>query len=252
MKKLVFVFLSFTVYFCASAHAQDGMMVVWDSQMTGMVDYARTVSLSAAMRKKNKSSAGRTSAGSSTIPGKSSPPATAGGKTARLTFTPSRTVSARIKADFTKALVKANPQSAEEITDKLGRQDVIADFARDMSPYGLQADNIADAMTAYWITMWMIANQEQVPAAQKVSVVQSQIRASVTQNPRFVAMSDRERQEIAEGLIYETMLAFGMLNNAQSDPAKLQQLADDAQRNMLKKDVDLRGLRLTSSGFVDT
>lgn len=244
--------LSLTIVLCLNVHADSGMMIVWDSQMNNMVDFARTVSINAAIPAKSKKKAKRTESVGKLVSGTFAPAATAPRASALLRFTPSPAISQRIKKNFTKTLVRANPQSREEIERKLSRQDVISDFAHDMAPYGLRADDIADAMTAYWITMWMIANQEPAPAIHKVSVVQRKIRTSMLQDPTLINAIEGERQEITEGLIYETMMAFGMLTNATPDPMKLKQLADDAQRNMLKNGVDLQSLRLTSSGFISS
>ena len=248
MKRLNTALLTFFIIsFCHNVQADDGMLVVWDSQMNDMVDYARTVSINAAIKKNKKS--GRLGPGHAPSSGGSTPPTTPRSTPAVLRYSPSPAISQRIKKDFTKALAKANPQSAEDIERKLGQQDVLGDFARDMAPYGLRPDDVADVTTAYWITMWMIANQEPAPALHEVSAVQQQIRTSMLHSPKLVNSTEGERQEMAEGLIYETMLAFGMLNNATPDAMKLTQLAGDAQRNMLKKGVDLQSLRLTSRGF---
>ena len=240
MTWLIGFLLSTSLILCQSAHAQDALVGdVWNAQMDSMIDYSRAIAMHGAVTKAIENRA-KAKGGVATAPPS---------QFERLRFSSSPEVSRRVKAEFTRALVRANPQATEEIERTLGQQDVIGDFARDMKPYGLRADHVGDAMTAYWITMWMVANQQPAPDVKKVAVVQRQIGAVVVQNSKIANSTDSQRQEIGEALIYETMLAFGMLNGASGDAAKLKQLADDAQRNMLKQGINMRGLKLTADGF---
>ena len=211
-----------------------------NTQFQGMIDFAGVMSLNSAVEASARNAASS-----------SNPPNTVDSLKS-LRFQPSVAVSERVRDEFIEALQKANPQSAVEIERKLQQQDVISDFARDMAPYGLRADDVADTMTAYWLTMWIVANQEPIPAVAKVRAVQDQVRAVMLQNPNVIQATAETRQQMAEVMIYEMMIAFGLLNNATraGDLEQLQQLADSAYQNMLTQGIDLRDMQLTSSGFV--
>ena len=236
---LVFLFM---MGCCPRVHAQDLMNAVLDvnSQLQSTINFARTMTLNSAVEAAARNATSR-----------SSSPANTNLSLQALRFQSSTAVSQRVRNAFIEALQKANPQSAGEIKYNLQQQDVIGDFARDMAPYGLRADDLADTMTAYWLTMWIIANQEQIPPVNQVQAVQNQVRTVMLQNPNLVQATEATRQEIAEVTIYETMIALGLLANANraSDRGKLQQLADSAYQNMLKKGIDLRDMELTPSGF---
>ena len=60
----------------------------------------------------------------------------------------------------------------------------------------------------------MIANEEQIPTVDKVQAVQTQVRTVILQNNNVVNATEAARQEIAEITIYETMIALGLLANA--------------------------------------
>ncbi len=237
----ILVFL-WVIGFCPTVRAQDIMNAVLNvnSHIQSSINFAITTSLNSAVK-----------AAANNATSRSSSPTNPNLSLQALRFQPSTAVSNKVRNAFIAALQKANPQSAAEIESKLQQQDVIGDFARDMAPYGLRADDIADTLTAYWLTMWMIANQEQIPPVEKVQAVQTQVRTVILQNDNVINATEAARQEIAEITIYETMIALGLLANANQtgDRAQLQQLADSAYQNMLQQGIDLREIELTSNGF---
>ena len=245
MKKFRILILLLMIEFCPSVRAQDMMNAVLDvnSHFQSMIDFAGVMNMNAAVKASARNAASRSNTPNSSPNVNSSVQV--------LRFQPSAAVSQRILNNLIKALQKANPQSAAEIERKLQQQDVIADFSRDMAPYGLRADDVADTMTAYWLTMWIIANQEAIPSVSKVQAVQNQVRTVMLQNPYVIQATATKRQEMAEAMIYETMIALGLLNNATrtGDSEQLQLLADSAYQNMLKQNIDLRDMQLTPSGF---
>ena len=242
MKTFRILVLFLMIGFCPSVRAQDMMNAVLDvnTQFQNMIDFAGVMNLNAAVKASATNATSRSSSATNVNRSLQS-----------LRFQPSVAVSQQVRDELIKALQKANPQSSVEIERKLKQQDVIGDFARDMAPYGLRADDVADTMTAYWLTMWIIANQEPIPSVAKVRAVQNQVRAVMLQNPNVIQATATKRQQMAEVMIYETMIALGLLNNATraGDLGQLQRLADSAYQNMLKQDVDLRDMQLTSSGF---
>ena len=229
--------------FSTSVQAQDLMNAVLDvnSQFQSTLDFARTVTLNSAIEAAARNAASRSSSSN-----------THNSSSQALRFQSSTAVSQQVRNQFIQALKKASPQFTDEIKQKLQQQDVIGDFARDMAPYGLRADDVADTMTAYWLTMWLVANQEQIPSVTKVKAVQNQVRTVMLHNEQVIQAPEATRQTMAEIMIYETMIVLGLRANANrtGHPAQLQQLANSAYQNMLKQGINLRELKLTSSGFV--
>ena len=170
-----------------------------------------------------------------------------------LTFTSDPTVSRRVKEAFKKAVQQADPSKSAHIARVLDGQDVLSDFDRDLQPYGFKSNNIADAMSAYWLTMWIVANNRAVPGAARLAAARRQITLNMLENSMLAKATLIERQEITEGLIYETMFALGQRADAErrKDRRRERELAQITQTNMLKHGVDLQGLRLTTEdGFV--
>ncbi len=169
-----------------------------------------------------------------------------------LRYKPSPEISAQLKERFWNTIKQNHPQSAAEIDASLKHQDVIGTFKTDMAPYGLRADDVGDTFTAYWITMWMIANSAPIPNQEQVQAARNQVGDVMINNNLIAMEDDTQKQTVAETLIYETMLALGMRHQAieSGNPAQITELADAAYSNMLKQDIDLRALKLTSLGFI--
>ena len=170
-----------------------------------------------------------------------------------LTYTPDPKVSRRVKESFKKAVQRADPGKSAHIERVLDGQDVLADFDRDMQPYGFKSNNIADAMSAYWLTMWIVANNRAVPTVARVAAVRRQVTQNMLGNEMVAKASLVKRQEITESLVYETMFALGQRATAEreKDRQRERELAQITQTNMLKNGVDLQRLRLTKqTGFV--
>lgn len=170
---------------------------------------------------------------------------------AELSFQPDPAVSREIKDEFTRAVVKADPAKADHIRSVMASQDVLADFDRDMAPYGFKSNNTAGALTAYWVTMWMIANEKGIPSRQRVAAAHKQVVSNLTGNAMYRKATPRQRQEMTEALVYETMFALGQRANAEKarDWDRQRELAKSAQASLMKQGVNLQSLRLTRAGF---
>ena len=138
------------------------------------------------------------------------------------------------------------------IDTQLKYQDVLGKFKENVSPYGLRVENVGDTYTAYWIVMWMVANQEAIPPVAKVKAAQKQIGETVLGSDIIAQSDDVKKQVVSEMLIYETMMALSMNNQIRQagTPEQIKTLSDHAHKNMLKKGVDMRALELTTDGFV--
>ena len=231
-----------------SASAQDYMGMFNASNAAG-VNIAATIATNAAIKKQ----AGNAARGKSRrTAGERIAAPSSSANTHELTFVSDSGVSRRVKSTFREAVQRADPAQADHIAAVLASQDVLADFDRDMAPYGFRSNNLADAMTAYWVTMWMMANRAPVPSKDKVTAAYVQVTNNMLSGGMAADASCEELQQTTEALIYETMFALGQRANAERarDAQRQLELATHVQRNLLKIGVDLQALRLTRSGFV--
>ncbi len=237
------LWVSLVLIGCVQHAAAMDYLGMFNASNTAGVNIAGTIAVNAAIKKQAGDAA-------SSRQGQASDALHARAKQA-LTYTPDPLVSKRVKQKFTTAVQKADPAKAGHIAAVMASNNVLVDFDRDMAPYGLRSNNVADAMSAYWITMWMIAHQKAAPTRKRVAAVRSQVATNLLDNAMLAKASPRQRQEVAEGLVYETMFALGQRADAERrrDRARQRELADATQANLLEKGIDLQGLRLTSIGF---
>lgn len=139
----------------------------------------------------------------------------------------------------------AGADAARKIDRTLG--DIQGTFARAVSPYGLHNDDFADVMSAYLVVMWMAANEKTaLPAVSQVQGVRAQMRNLYSAGAQPPADA-RQRQLVAETLMYETCLAIGTRESGNAQA--IRNMADSAQRKLAKNGFDMRNLALTDAGL---
>ncbi|NMA97348.1 MAG: hypothetical protein GX970_04420 [Phyllobacteriaceae bacterium] len=129
-------------------------------------------------------------------------------------YRPSPSVSARVQREF---LNQLRWSSGAEVRDNL------AAAFRERSPTdiwlelvekdGLKANNVADALTAYWVLNWITANGFYTAKVNNAPI-QRQLRSAFYADRNFRTLSDMKKQELAEGYILNFLLEHAALNNA--------------------------------------
>ncbi|MCH9827464.1 MAG: hypothetical protein K0U79_06925 [Gammaproteobacteria bacterium] len=164
-------------------------------------------------------------------------------------YRPKASISEAMEQKFLANLRAIDESMALSAETDLQDRDMIERFEADVGPYGLELNDVADAMTAYWVVSWMAANQEDLPEKSEVQAARTQVRTQLAGNAAFASADNDERQQLAETYIYETMWTITLRSSAKSD-AEREQIAAAAQAQARKQGLDLRGMQLTSRGFV--
>lgn len=164
-------------------------------------------------------------------------------------YRPKASISEAMEQKFLANLRAIDESMARNAENDLQERDMIERFKADVGPYGLELNDVADAMTAYWVVSWMAANQEDLPEKPEVQAVRQQVRTQLAGNAAFAAADNDERQQFAETFIYETMWTITLRNSVKND-AERQQIAAAVQAQAQKQGLNLLGMRLTSRGFM--
>jgi hypothetical protein len=136
--------------------------------------------------------------------------------------------------------------TARKVDQTLG--DIQTTFSRAVSPYGLHNDDFADVMAAYLVVMWMAANERTaLPNVAQVQAVRAQMQRLYS-NGAQPPIEIRQRQLVAETLMYETCLAIGTRENGSAQA--IRNMADSTQRKLARNGFDMRSLALTDAGLV--
>ena len=117
----------------------------------------------------------------------------------------------------------------------------------------MRLGDVADAMAEYWVTNWLIAHGRLDAPPGTVAGVRDQVRGVLARNPSFARLNDAQRQEMAETLIYNTLLQGEVAGSAikRHDAALVARAGDAAvARFRNEAGIDLRRVELTGRGFV--
>lgn len=169
-------------------------------------------------------------------------------------YVPDRAVTLRVQRQFVDFLRRqAGPAGADAMAKVFASQDLLAAWARQAAPDGMRPNDVADAMAEYWVTNWLIARGSMDAPPAQVRGVREQARRTLVTNARFAGLTSAQRQEMAEVVIYNTLVQGEAYRGAvtKGDAATKARLGDAAvARFRNEMGVDLRALALTDRGFL--
>lgn len=168
-------------------------------------------------------------------------------------YRPSSGVSARVRRQFVSWMGgKVGTADAGRMAAVLERNDPVRNWSQLVANDGLRVNDMADALTAYWILNWAMANTADNNRSQVLGV-REQVRAILTANPAQAKLGDARRQEISEIWILNFLIQHAAFDDAirRGDRATMRRLGDAAVvRFRSEMGIDLRRLQLTDAGFV--
>ena len=145
-----------------------------------------------------------------------------------------------------------NPQAAAALQQAFS-QDIIAQIRPAFEEVGLDSDDMADMMAAYWINAWEAANGivGQKTDRALVQGAQRQIASTIAKNPAMAKLTDAQRQDIADTMILQSLLIAARMEGAvkQGPEAQRQMSAAIAQEAQQQTKTDMRAVTLTADGF---
>jgi len=169
---------------------------------------------------------------------------------AALQFQPSADVSRSVLDRIARQFGGRQPDSYRQA---LLREGLLAKFDALLQQYGYDSHNVADAFTAYLVLSWEVVNNGSIGQNRAgIDAVRRNMQQALARNPRFVALPDAQKQEMAETFGYLAMIASSTRSALQrkGDQMSLARLQEGVNGTAQKMGVDLREVRLTPQGFV--
>lgn len=163
-------------------------------------------------------------------------------------------VTKRVEHDYAEWLGKrGNPEASRELRTYFATHDFRQDWAKNEASDGLRPDNVADALTAYWVMNWMIANKVNGTTRAQVQAVKRQIAPAILRQKSFTSLNNVGRQQLAEiwqlNYVFQSVGMFSAMKKG--DQAMVQKASDAAEaRFQNEAKVDLRAIKITDHGFV--
>lgn len=168
---------------------------------------------------------------------------------AQTTFQRTPQGSLQAKQNILAALAKRQPDAVDDYRKVFAKTDLGLAFEAVTKGYGLRADDVADAMTAYWAMAWVIANQTELPSPRAIAAA----RAQVAQGIGMTAVGDYDpvkRHVLADEAIFNFLLLNQTWRNEKGG-ANYDRLSEATQQNFLPLGADLRKLDLGPQGFAE-
>ncbi|WP_404333678.1 DUF6683 family protein [Sphingomonas sp. MMS12-HWE2-04] len=171
----------------------------------------------------------------------------------RLRYTPSPARRSANLARFVAKTRKVNPGGADDL-ERLFATDLFGQIGGLLRPYGLRTDDVADAYTVWWIAAWDAsrghggADSDHDRATYQA--VRAQAARALARVPSFAGADDAARQEFAELLLVQAVLAEAAVTQAKGDPQRLRAVAGAVNQGARAMGVDLTAMALTPGGFV--
>jgi hypothetical protein len=109
---------------------------------------------------------------------------------------------------------------------------------------------LADAYTVYWINAWLGSRgrNDDLPPAQFLAV-RNQVAAVLLSSPELIAASNAQKQEFAEGLLFQAALISATVESVQSNPEQMAQVQTSILQGTQGLGLALNQMTLTAEGF---
>lgn len=168
-------------------------------------------------------------------------------------FTPRPEITRQTIAQIVQQARARDAAGGAEIERGLARMDVFATFRQAMGPYPLRPDDAADAMTAYWVISWAMANRLRpggpLPTPPQVMLVRNQVAAGMAR-AEVARFTEPQRQQLAvEAMVNYLIIHSFWMDRQPGWESRFARISDEQQRVFQGFGADLRGLSITDQGF---
>jgi hypothetical protein len=167
-------------------------------------------------------------------------------------YRPSPEVSARVRRQFADFAAAQSPGEGVRVRQAVLQKDLLGAWEQHVAVDGLRRGDLADAMTAYWVQNWQIANTVAFTDRAQVQAVRGQVVRALGASPDFARLDDAGKQEVAEAFMLNFVAQGSAFSDAQArgDAALAARLSEAAvARFRSEMQIDLRRLQLTPAGF---
>jgi hypothetical protein len=148
------------------------------------------------------------------------------------------------------ALSRTLPHLRGQMEQSFAGNAVLREFDHRMSARGYSSHNVADDMAELLVVSWEITTGGAAQGAQ-VQGAHRQVRDIFLGNARLRAMTNAERQEMAERIAYQVVISSLAHKEylRSGDRVQLAGLQEAVTTMLRQQGIDLTNLRLTPQGF---
>jgi hypothetical protein len=168
-----------------------------------------------------------------------------------LTFKPSQARRQQSISDFLKRVRAINPSAEETIRLQLSQADIFSFLQTQLSPLGFDINNVADAYSVYWISLWEASNGLVRPSnATEMAAVKAQVTKIMESAPQFSALNPLDKQAYSDDLYLTAIMLGASLEAVKNDKKQLMEYAAKIKKQANAQGFEIDSLTLTEDGFV--
>jgi hypothetical protein len=169
---------------------------------------------------------------------------------AALRYTPSLPQRQRNLAGMVTSAEREQPGAGSSLQGFLSAGDPVAITSGIIAPLGLKTDNLADALTFYLLSHWMVVNRQSGwPGRSQVLGLRGQVERGLLASGQFQSAPNAEKQKTAESMMISGLLAIGAYAGAEGNAEATANVAAYAAQNVKGMGLDLAALELGPNGF---
>lgn len=146
----------------------------------------------------------------------------------------------------------ATEQDIAGVRRLMQQTDMVDMYASMMNNVGLDASRMEDIMAYWYGQMWTVMNKASPPTPRQYRAISMQVFQSISGSEHWRSMSDRQKQSLAEGIIYPSIIQQARFRGYMKSGNKsgLDKLAGAAKVGLQKSQLQIQDMRLTDAGFV--
>ncbi len=168
------------------------------------------------------------------------------------TYRASPAVSLRVQRQFTDFVEKTSGrQAGQQVRETFRKRNPVTSWSSIVKADGFRSGDVVDAVAAYLILNWMMANGSD-NNQQQASAVRQQIRQALSNNPGFARLGNDERQALAETSMLNFLVQHAAYIDAlkRGDKVMIRRLSDAAvTRFQNQMNMNLREVKITAAGL---
>ncbi|WP_028579476.1 DUF6683 family protein [Desulfogranum japonicum] len=167
-------------------------------------------------------------------------------------FTPSPTISARVKNRVLSEFLETVPAaSRDEIWNTFEHINILDFFLKGLADQGYQVNDLAVALTAWVTTSFGILEERETSNRQDREVWQ-QFRLGLAKDPELSLAKDGKKQKIAEELYWNAAFFTYQYQQQQAGAewVDIRTLRSDITKALRKRKIDPRTMTITNKGLV--
>lgn len=169
---------------------------------------------------------------------------------AALLYRPDLAARKRNMAQIVARLRGVDPAGAADLQRTFASRDLIAEVGGAMRPQGLNPNNVADAVAVYLVTAYYGVRGSTEGEPHEFKAVSAQVGRALGADPAFTSASDASKQELAESMLVQAVLANQAVQAAQKQPSAMPAIkAAIGQGTHSSFGMDLTRVRLGPDGL---